>query len=67
MLTKQFGDNGLSYHDDLGGFLDVFLCEALTILNLPLLDVQILCGLTVHRCVSVIITIDDLSACRHLR
>ena len=67
VTAKEFRDDGLSHHADLGGFLDIFLGEAFAFLDVPLLDVEIVGGLSVHRGGGIVVAVDGLSAGRNLR
>ena len=71
MFAEEFLNDGGSYHHHFCSFLDVLFRKALTFLNGPLFDVEIVHTLTIHRGIGIVITIDGLTAgshlCRHLR
>ena len=61
IVAKQFFHNSGTHHYYLGGLLDVLLSKAFALLYRPLLDVEIVYRLAIHRSIGIVVAINGLA------
>ena len=61
VAIEQLLDDGGANDADLGGLLDVLVSKAVATLHAPLLDVEIVGRLAIHRCRGIVVAVDGLT------